>query len=221
MSVQAYFKKFTNQDPTGSGNDRTCVRERQGNNRYNDKKPNGGNGYFDPYPGSWTCKTSATIVPLTNDKDALKSAIDNMPTTGWTAGHLGTQWAWYLLSQRFRSFFPSDNKPNKYNMLTQLNEDGKPLLYKIAILMTDGEYNTYYSGDDSATQARAICDGMKAKGIEVYTVGFQIAEGGTADTTMKLCATSSDHYYSAEDGNALKSAFRDIALKISTLRLSE
>ena len=87
--------------------------------------------------------------------------------------------------------------------------------------MTDGEYNKEYSGGSSTTQARALCTNMKAAGIEVYAVGFEIVTGGEADTTMSGCATSPDHYYNATSGDALRSAFRDIALKISTLRISE
>jgi len=106
-------------------------------------------------------------------------------------------------------------------MLSQLNDDGKPILRKIAVLMTDGEYNVKHDGSSSTTQARSICANMKAAGIEVYSVGFEISEGGQADTTMSQCASSPEHYYNATDGDALRSAFRDIALKISTLRISE
>ena len=87
--------------------------------------------------------------------------------------------------------------------------------------MTDGEYNTKYSGSSSATQARALCTAMKAKGVTVYTVGFAISAGGEADMTMAQCATDDEHYYSADDPDALRSAFRDIALKIATLRLTQ
>ena len=105
--------------------------------------------------------------------------------------------------------------------MTEMNEKGQPKLRKIAILMTDGEYNRQYSGDSATTQARELCTQMKATGLTVYAVGFAIAEGGEADTTMAQCATSTEHYYSAEDGSQLWAAFRDIALKISTLRISE
>ena len=37
---------------------------------------------------------------------------------------------------------------------------------------------------------------------------------------LKNCATSNDHYYDTSSGDALKAAFRDIALKISKLRLT-
>ena len=37
---------------------------------------------------------------------------------------------------------------------------------------------------------------------------------------MKNCATAADHYYETSSGDGLKAAFRDIALKISKLRLT-
>ena len=218
---RTYFKKITNKNPSGSGNKRTCVMERKGGNRYTDKRPSGGNKYFERYTGGGTCRPTSTIMPLTNDKTALKNAIDRLPATGVTAGHLGTAWAWYLISPEWSSIWPFASRPKPYSMMSELNDEGQPKLQKIAIIMTDGEYNRQYSGSNSSTQARAICANIKAKGITVYSVGFKISKGGTADTTMKKCASSTDHYYSADDGAALKSAFRDIALKISTLRLSE
>ena len=96
-----------------------------------------------------------------------------------------------------------------------------PKLYKIAILMTDGSYNRYYTGSNSTTQAREICTEMKKEGITVYTVGFAISKNSSPDITMQQCATSAEHYYNASSGEALKQAFRDIALKISDLRLAE
>ena len=218
---QSHFEDITNQSPSGSGDQRTCVSERSGSNRYTDEKPSSGNGYFNYYGGSGTCKPTSTIRPLTNDKVALETAINAMPTSGYTAGHLGTAWSWYLLSPNWNSIWPSSSEPKSYDLLTQMNEKGQPKLRKIAILMTDGEYNREYSGDSATTQARELCTAMKAKGLTVYTVGFAIASGGEADTTMAQCATSSSHYYSAEDGTQLRAAFRDIALKISTLRISE
>ena len=96
---------------------------------------------------------------------------------------------------------------------------------KIAVLMTDGEYNIEYqslSNGSSTTQARTLCDNMKKAGvaIEIYTVGFQLGGNQTAITTLSQCATDSAHFYNTSTGDELKQAFRDIALKISTLRLT-
>lgn len=195
-----------------------CVRERTGVNRYTDEAPSAANGYFTKKDNGGCGKR---VRPLTSNKDQLKTWIDQLPSSGATAGHLGTAWSWYLLSPKWSSIWTGSNQPKPYSMLTQLNPDGQPLLRKIAVLMTDGEFNTEYSGDSSTTQARAICANMKNAGIEVYSVGFEITAGGEADTTMMHCASSADHYYNAGDGDELRQAFRDIALKISTLRISE
>jgi len=213
------FEVATNYSPNGNSDNKTCVKERSGTNRYTDATPNGSNGYFNYYTSNSSCKPQATVLPLTANKQDLQQRINEMQPTGMTAGHLGTQWSWYALSPNFANVWPLDAEPKPYSMLTQMNDNNQPLLRKIAVLMTDGEYNQKYSGSSSATQARAICSNMKAAGIEVYTVGFAINEGGEADTTMSECATSEEHYYHADDGDALRSAFRDIALKIATLRL--
>jgi hypothetical protein len=207
-----YAQKITN----NSG--RYCVKERTTNKRYRDAKPNSSNGFF-THKSSNYC--GEPIVPLSSDKIVLKAAINVLPTSGGTAGHLGTAWSWYLLSPKWSEVWSASSKPVGYGKLTQLNDDGQPILRKIAVFMTDGEFNTKYSGDSRTTQARAICAKMKNAGIEVYSVDFEISVGGEADTTMAQCATSNGHYYNASSGDALRQAFRDIALKISTLRLKE
>jgi hypothetical protein len=55
--------------------------------------------------------------------------------------------------------------------------------------------------------------------IEIYTVGFQLNSSATK-AMLKACATKDDHYYETSSGDGLKAAFRDIALKISKLRLT-
>ena len=105
--------------------------------------------------------------------------------------------------------------------------------------MTDGEYNTQYTSNGvpdgsssltscpnaangvcSSAQAVSQCTAMKAKGIEVYTIGFQL-DNQTAVDTLSSCATDASHFYNSATGDALKAAFNDIALKISTLYLAQ
>ena len=218
----------------------SCVSERQGTNKYTDAAPTGSNKLPRVYTSNGSCAINNPVIPLTNDKAALKSAIDSYVASGATAGHLGTAWAWYLLSPNWASVLPSASQPSSY---------GATDTQKIAILMTDGEYNVEYCNNSSTTgasapdknanggnssklscssangsstvQARQLCTGMKDAGITVYTVGFAIPSGSTADQTMAQCATSPGHYYSASSGEQLKQAFRDIALKISALYLSK
>jgi len=72
----------------------------------------------------------------------------------------------------------------------------------------------------SFTQALAMCTAMKAAGVTVFTVGFQIGSEAGAEDFMRACATSDWHFYNADDDGALKQAFRAIAINISRLRLS-
>ena len=63
---------------------------------------------------------------------------------------------------------------------------------------------------------------MKAKGITVYTVGFDV--GGMTRRPSRRCRSARPirrKYYNADDGEQLKQAFRDIALKLSSLYISK
>jgi hypothetical protein len=166
-----------------------------------------------------SCTPTSAIVPLTSDRALLKQTIDGFTASGTTAGQLGTAFAWYLLSPNWNSVWPTASQPTPY---------GTAKVQKIAILMTDGIYNTLqgqqyddYSSQAATalSQAKSICSGMKAKAITVYTVGFNL-DSTAAKNMLKDCASSSDHYYDTSGGDALKAAFRDIALKVSKLRLT-
>ena len=193
-----------------------CVTERIGNDAYTDAAPVGtstyvGKGYFgtntDTSCGvaNYTDDEVNSIYPLTNDTATLKRRIDKLDTAGSTAGHLGTAWAWYLLSPKwntvFQQAFPTSSPAAPYSDLTVLNAKGQPKLRKIAVLMTDGDYNINYckgveaknsdqtpdincnsENDKSLAQATSLCTAMKAAvnggKIEVFTVGFQVELGG-------------------------------------------
>lgn len=167
----------------------------------------------------------SAIAPLSNNRESLKEKVDDLSASGGTAGHLGTAWAWYTLSPNWGSLWSAESQPQPY---------GSENLHKIAILMTDGEYNTQYDSDgvsssesqaangSSTSQARALCTAMKASGITVYTVGFALGSTRSESyQTLYQCASDPAKFYSATNGEQLKQAFRDIALKLSSLYLSK
>jgi hypothetical protein len=216
-----------------------CVVERTGTQKYTDTAPGAGQYVMGHYTtsstgsgsnkkGVCTIPAGAEVMPLTSDKTSLLAKVTGLTAAGGTAGHLGTAWAWYTLAPNWSSLWPAST-PAAY---------GTDKLEKIALLMTDGEYNTQYdsngiSANQNATscpqaangcstdQARALCTAMKAKGIVVYTVGFQVGNNQTAVDTLTQCATDPSKFYNAADGNQLRQAFRDIALKLSSLYLSK
>jgi hypothetical protein len=143
---QAYFSAITGPAPGGIGDDRTCIRERTWARRYTGEPPGGSSGYFTSFSQwSGTCKPTVSMMPLSSDKAALMAHVDSFTGKGSTAGHLGTQFAWYALDPDWGSVWGSSAAGLPYAMTSQVNEYGKPKLYKIAVLMTDGEYNEAYS----------------------------------------------------------------------------
>ena len=223
-----------------------CVAERKGVNKYTDAGPSAGNGnlmsavLWDAWGNTCDVPAGAIATPLTTDKTSLHTLINNLQPSGGTAGHLGTAWAWYMLSPNWNTLWSTQNQAapydTAYNVNTKVGDPKLVKLKKVAILMTDGDYNqeydtngkmTYFGGapanDTSSNQATALCTAMKAKGIEVYTVAFSAGGGlsSGAQTLLTNCATDGSHFYNAATGDALRAAFRDIALKISTLRITQ
>ena len=216
-----------------------CVVERTGTQKYTDAAPGTNQYVMGEYTSNYTtvkgkktgvCTVQSTVLPLTSDKTALLNEINSLVAGGDTAGHLGTAWAWYTLSPNWNSLWPS-NGAAPY---------GSANLQKIAILMTDGDYNIQYSskgiGVDnnytgscpdaangcSGAQALSQCAAMKAAGITIYTVGFTIPSSDTtAINLLTQCASDPSKFYSAADGTQLQQAFRDIAIKLSSLYLSK
>ena len=211
----------------------SCASERIGADAYTDASP--GSAYLGRhYPADSNPCPSSTIVPLTPDRTLLKSKIDALSIGGSTAGQIGIAWGWYMISPEFGHLWPGASAPAAY---------GASELIKIAVIMTDGEFNTAYcngvigkdagsgsgsssdhincnaTNGSSASQALKQCQAMKQKGIVVFTVGFDL-DTQSAKDLMRQCATNESYAYLASDGAALKEAFRSIAINISRLRLS-
>ncbi len=224
------FFRFTNRSGAIRVNPiSTCATERTGAQAYTDAAPATayvGRGYMST---SNTCPTNA-IIPLTDDKDLLHDEIDSLAVVGSTAGHLGAAWGFYSLSPNFGSIFPADSRPAAF---------GRPKLYKFAVFMTDGEFNSsfcqgvlsrssYNMGErincesengDSFAQAAQYCTAMKNAGIKVYTVGFETSSSGGVRDALRACATSPQYAYFATGAAQLQDVFQTIGRDINEVRL--
>lgn len=208
-----------------------CLVERYGDDRYTDVSPATAPLGIN-YTSNGTCTRTNYVTPLTADKDRLTTQINGLSTGGNTAGQLGIAWAWYLLSPNFADVWTAEdeNAPQAYNA---------PDSAKVAILMTDGEFNTQtcdglFSSSDcsphnptdvpgpsaSFRQARKICDAMRARNIIVYTVGLELNTSQYSDDFLAACATTPQHAFLASNTEELEQAFRDIAVSINRLRLT-
>ncbi len=220
----------------------TCVSERVGAERYTEARPS--TAYVGrSYLGSDNACPSAAITPLTASASTLKAKIDQLRKSGSTAGQIGIAWAWYMLSPNFASLFDGAGKPGAYAPTETL---------KVAILMTDGEFNTPFrdgvigldagsgsgalnthinlnsSNGDPFAQSVELCRAMHARGVVVYTVGFDLGSDtgkpnviDSALDVMEACATNKNtHFFQANSGADLKEAFRAIGRDITRLRIA-
>lgn len=167
---------------------------------------------------------NAALIPLTTNQSALETRIDSFVASGNTAGQIGIQWTWYMLSPKWANVLPEASKPRAY-------DDEKAAKY--AILMTDGEFNTAFAdvphGQNprsqtwrSRTYAETLCTEMKKAGIEIFTIGFAL--NNSAKPVMQNCASPDTggikHFFDASTGSELDDAFRTIAANIERLALT-
>ncbi|PCI02797.1 MAG: hypothetical protein COB78_12500 [Hyphomicrobiales bacterium] len=213
-------------------NTKNCVVERGGADKYTDASYSSAHIPTDVRAG---CPKTA-IRPLTNDRDVLLADLKSLKADGSTAGHMGIAWTYYMLSENWRELWPPESDPENYSKNVQ----------KIAILMTDGEFNTYYNGTKgnpygssegkvdgidrrtkSAETATSLCDNMKQDkggepGIIVYSIAFKAP--AKAQLTLKACATpdtpQTKYYHATKTEEELRAVFQEIAFNIQKLRIS-
>jgi hypothetical protein len=183
------------------------------------------NWNYEPNGTCYDVDNANEVLPLSNDKAALKAKISGLQGYGATGGVLGTAFSWYMLSPLWKDVWTGQSQPKAYELLKEKNDAGKPKLRKVAILMTDGSYNTYRGWKDQdikmlSDNAKQMCTNMKAKGIEIYTVGFALdslpaAEQPIARDMLKACGSTINHFYDSLDPAQLKQAFNDIGQNVS------
>ncbi|MEO1205952.1 MAG: Tad domain-containing protein [Pseudomonadota bacterium] len=199
-----------------------CVTGRSGTEAYTDAAPDNAPVGVNYPNGNGDCNPTAQIKPLTTNRTALLQELDTYAGAGGTAGHIGIAWAWYLLSPNWSHLWPDSG-------IEQPNEEE---LVKATIIMTDGEFNTQYcegvkdwqngwcnNPTKSSVQAAELCTAMKAKGIQVYTVGFQVPTNENTPTAQQKllqdCASGVDKYFFPYDGSELRAAFASIGEQLA------
>ncbi|MFT4912832.1 MAG: Flp pilus assembly protein TadG [Brevundimonas sp.] len=208
-----------------------CVTERTGDEAYTDAPTTRSDRVGRHFPDiSGDCMEN-TIQPLSSRIGEIKANIDDLSVSGSTAGQIGIAWGWYMVSPNFGSLWPS-SAGAPYNTAETL---------KAVIIMTDGEFNAPYckgvmargynapnsesnncapDNGEPYAQSRALCDAMKAQGVVVYTVGFQIGNSGNARSLLRYCASTESGFYDAGSGTELSEAFNAIGRDITKLRIS-
>ena len=176
-------------------------------------------------PGIMNVVCARSLTELTDSRSQIINEIDSLVATGDTYMPAGLIWGWRVLSgaQPFASGV-------SYNKMSRKNYT------KAIVLMTDG-INTYMPTypdhvNDGGDQKKSnkltaeLCENIKNSGdnakenIVVYAVTFEVLDP-VVKKLLKKCATSKEHYFDAENGEALTAAFEGIARSLVTLRVSK
>lgn len=190
--------------------------------------------YFNPNKDSNSASPNDSCPPravtaLTNNRGQVTSAIEQLQPNGNTVIPAGLLWGWRVLSPGapFTEGQPYNNDK----------------VVKAMVLLTDGENNvagglsmngSAYSafgyksnghlGSDPASELNdktaTVCSAIKAKGILVFTIGFQVYDS-TTQNLLKNCATQPDMYYNSPSNSQLAAIFKDIAQGLSDLRIAQ
>jgi Flp pilus assembly protein TadG len=178
---------------------------------------------------------AAPIIPLTADAGALLESIGDFKASGYTGGAIGIQWTYYMLSSKWRDVIKDAG------LGTGPSPANSKRLAKVAILMTDGQFNTAYAGVSSdynkqgnlaRSNAEAICANMRNDGIEIFTIGFDLnnpkmsaSERDAAKSVLKNCASKepigTKHYFEATTGEELDAAFQAIIANTEKIALTK
>ena len=180
------------------------------------------------------------VMRLTTDFSSLRTAIDNLNADGNTNIPIGMAWGWNAVSP-YAPFADgvAYNTP-KHKKIVILMTDGENTIAQ-RDTPNDGTYaGTGYiwqgrvlksnntplqQGATDAERTEAldsrlalICQNMKAKDIEIYTVRVEV-DTGTSEL-LKSCATGEDYFYDVTHSTNLTQVFQSIAGQIAALHLS-
>jgi Flp pilus assembly protein TadG len=192
-----------------------CTHKRSSPNVENDAPPSvelfphyfalEGYGGFD---GTRTCP-GARALGLTAEKSVISARIQTLSAQAGTSTQVGMVWGWRMLSPRWRGLWGDPAMP-----LDSVDSPGK-----YVIIMTDGENFPWESDDpelstdDADQRLLRECTAMKAEGITIFTVAFDM--GATLTSLYQSCASQPDYHFDVQANSDLIETFETLGLTIA------
>lgn len=213
---------------TGNVNHLSDLQRQERTCKYNNERPSssrpGPNYMCDPRP----------LHTLTDDQNEVITALNAMQAQGNTNIMEGIMWGWRVLSpgEPFTEGRPYDDRENKKFMIVMT--DGANT-HNGANNMNRSRYSAFgyakngrlRSPTSSSSQladamddkTEEACTNVKAAGIIVYTIAFDLDDAGTV-AMLRRCASGASRAFSIDNGDALISIFEAIAGEINKLRIA-
>jgi len=165
------------------------------------------------------------LLPLTSRKASVESKIDSMFSDGITHINIGLVWGWRVLSPKAPFTEGVDYDDEDFNKAIVLMTDGENFFgrssYGAYGYRSEGNLGTTsFSGAIAELNRRTsqVCANIKAKGIIIYTITFQV-NSNTVQDLMENCATDPSKYFNSPNSSTLESTFRAIGKELSNLRI--
>ena len=154
----------------------------------------------------------ASILPLSDTQSALQHLATVEPE-GWTAGHIGAEWALYSLLPDWQDVWNHPGK-NPGSM--------KGDVRKVLVIMTDGDFTMTQTPDLTIDDAydifQNVCTEARKEGVTIYTVGLKAS--ARTDAELTECAGSAENYFPVSDATGMTKAFEEIGEKATKTRIS-
>ena len=195
----------------------------------------------------WCPEAESAVLMNTNNADTLKERIQGMTLSDGTGSDHGLLWAAKALSPSFRGRlggdFPerphdfSDLGPNLQKVVVLMSDgaitfQSRPEDYSRfnthtiprdnendQTLLERGEQSDTAANNTAIGNFKEICADLKAQGVTIFTIGFQIRADSFPEELLKFCATNPANYFLVESLDISK-AFDAIAVSIKRLRVS-
>lgn len=146
------------------------------------------------------------VLPLTDDLNNVKTTLASFKPHLWTHIAAGVEFGWQVISPKgiFGGAKPYSDKEN----------------VKVVIILTDGMQTAPCRGvsnsrtvGDAEANLLSICKSMKAKKIEVYTIGYDLTDSHTLNL-LQTCSGSDNHYASSDVDTGLLTIMGSISKKV-------
>lgn len=171
------------------------------------------------FPGMMNVTCGTEILDLTDNLEDVGNHIDSLSASGNTYIPAGLMWGWRLLDAD-QPLGGLTNAETKRKRALVLMTDGANTVTGV-----DAPYHSFDNAGDKTPQTNAltleVCEGIKLAGIDIYGIAYKLGAGDpTAQKMVADCASSTGHFFPAENQEDLEKAFEQIANSLYDIRLS-
>lgn len=172
------------------------------------------------------------VTRLTSEKSIVTDAINAMEARNYTHIPVGLVWGWRLISPGAPFTEGVSYDDEDWNKAMVILTDGENTIdresndnksnYSAYGHLIDGRLGTTSAStfeNQLDTNTALLCSRIKAQGIRVYSITFDV-DSDTVTSLMRGCASESSLYFNSPSGAELAAAFEAIARDLNNLRIS-